>query len=314
MQWKRTWVLVAVCAGSAFLSISEAPAAESAQRIPLLPRTPSLTIERDMPLSVQARLQRAQRRAVAVLRAASKQQRSRAAGCTSTDFPGVLGPPAPAVAPRLLGRHVEVVVRFARLPSSLACRPWGISVSIRGRPIDAGGGSLPWTSTFQLRGPVGRGVIRLPIGARAPYRLAVRAETITGLPSRSIEQTLSCPAFGCPDGDRYDGNGGLVQQPARPVRGIDRATLERSFRDALTVGVPEPFKMSEVACSKLTSCRATFLDPLFPRSPYRVRYRIEGEHRAGCWMVRTARTLDPLPYEDTYHGGLPPAGCAAWLR
>jgi hypothetical protein len=63
----------------------------------------------------------------------------------------------------------------------------------------------------------------------------------------------------------------------------------------------------------VTVCHATYTDPLFPDTPYRVRYQIEGEQIAGCWMTRWPRALDPLPYEDTYKGS-ELAGCATWLR
>jgi hypothetical protein len=311
----RTYVALGATASSVatFALMGSADAAESREAIPLLADSPSLTIERDMPEAVQARLRRAQRKALAVLRAAAKQHPSRAAGCASNDFPGDLGPPAPDIAGRIFGHHVEVIVRFKRLPSSLACRPWGVIVSIRGKPTNPSAGSLPWAQTFQLKGAVGRAVIRLPLYATAPYQVIVRAGTAQGRVSKLVEQTLSCPPNGCLPGESYTPNGKLNPQAVFRIRGIDRADLETSFRDALTADLPVPFTMRAVGCSSLTTCQATFADQLFLQSPYRVRYQIEGEQLAGCWMARAKHVLDPLPYEDTYQGPTP-AGCSSWLR
>jgi hypothetical protein len=87
-----------------------------------------------------------------------------------------------------------------------------------------------------------------------------------------------------------------------------------SFRDALKAALPPQFEMRDARCPDLATCQVTYADPLFPRSPYSVRYTIEGEQLAGCWRARTQHILDPTPYEDTYTGPTPPAGCAHWLR
>ena len=108
-------------------------------------------------------------------------------------------------------------------------------------------------------------------------------------------------------------NGKPVPQRAFPLRRVDQATLERFVRLALSADVPEPFTTREVRCQTVSTCQATFIDPLYPRMPYRVRYRFGGEQLPGCWLVRDWLVLDPLPYEDTYRG-VPPAGCASWLR
>jgi hypothetical protein len=294
------------------LFIGSATGAESREAIPLLAEPPSLSIERDMPKPVQARLARAQRKALALLKSAAKQHPSRAAGCATDDF-GQLGPPPPDVTPVVFGQHVEVVIRFKRLPRSIACRPWAILVSIKGRLTNARGDSLPLTELFQLRGPIGRVVISLPYNARAPYQLIVSAGTVFGRRSKLVRQNLSCPPKDCLQGVSWKPNGEQVPQPILQIRGINRLDLETSFRDALTAARPAPFMMRDAGCTGLTTCQATFADPLFPDSPYRVRYQIEGEQVAGCWAARTKRILDPLPYEDTYKGPTP-AGCASWLR
>jgi hypothetical protein len=54
----------------------------------------------------------------------------------------------------------------------------------------------------------------------------------------------------------------------------------------------------------------TFIDPSFPRSPYRVA----GEQVPGCWMGMKGATVDKRPYEDASTGRLQLAACSSWLR
>ncbi len=307
-------LVVAISVGAfVFVSPTAASGERSREAIPLLAEPPSLTAEFDMPKAVRARLARAQRKALATLKRASKQQPSRAAGCTSTDVPAELGPPAPNVTSRVFGQHVEVVVRFDAMPASTACRPAAIQVSIKGKPIRVGGDALPLTEVFRLRGPVGRAVIQLPYDARPPYQLVVEAGTVVGRRSKSVRQTPACPPTGCLAGPGWTRNGKPLPQPVFPTRGIDRRQLQTSFLNALAVAIPPPFEMRDAGCASLVSCQVTFTDPLFPRAPYRVRYTIEGEQVSSCWRVGSKYVLDPLPYEDTYQGPTP-AGCASWLR
>jgi hypothetical protein len=58
----------------------------------------------------------------------------------------------------------------------------------------------------------------------------------------------------------------------------------------------------------------TYVDPAFPASPYRVRYRIAGEQITGCWMGLLQSVLDPLPFRDARRGRLELAACASWLH
>jgi len=216
-------VIVAIGLLAGGLMVSAAGARRSSGPIPLLAEVQPLTIERDMPKAVQARIQAATRQAYATLKRASKQQPSRSRGCTSTDFAGQLGPPAPEVEPRVIGHHVEVVVRFRSLPTSLVCRPIAVLVSTIGRPTAAGLGPRPWTGTYRLKGPTGRVVIQLPPYARPPYQLLVRAGTVQNRESRQIKVDLACPATACLRGDAW---GKPKPHVVLPLRGLTRAQLE----------------------------------------------------------------------------------------
>ena len=265
-----------------------------------------------MPPAVLARALRAQRAALSRARAAAKSKPTRAAGCVPNDY-GSLGPPPPNVTARIFGRHVEVIVRFSRFPSAPECRPLAIQVTTHGKPTTKVG-PFPWNVTFALRGAIGRAVIRLPPYSMAPYRLNVTAVSSGGWISKRVEQDLSCPSDGCMRSESYSPPTERNPHRVLPLRGVDRRSLEESFRTALAVNRRGPYIMRNVGCRSLTTCEATYADPLFPDMPYRVRYRIEGEQRAGCWMARDATLLDPLPYEDTYRGSIVPAGCVSWLR
>ena len=98
------------------------------------------------------------------------------------------------------------------------------------------------------------------------------------------------------------------------LRGISLTQLETSFRDGLSAGLTPPFQIRAAGCRSLTACEVTYADPLFPREPYRIRYRIGGEQVSGCWATLIARRVDPVPYDDTHQGSGPSGGCAAWLR
>jgi hypothetical protein len=303
---------IAVGAAIAATSTPAGTGATGSDAIPLLGMPPTIYGERDMPPAVQARVRRAARAALARARAVAKLKPTASAGCVATDYAGVLGPPAPTVTARIFGRHVEVVVRFARLPDSPVCRPVVVRVTTHGttttfRPF-------PWSVDFRLRGPVGRAVIRLPPYAKAPYRLTVTTGAAGGRISKEIEQPLSCPSDGCMRSESYSPASARDPHRVLPLRGVARDSLEKSFRDAITVNRQLWHTVRDIRCPTVKRCQATYADPLYPRMPYRVRYSIEGEQRAGCWMARDATRLDPLPYEDTYTGSIVPAGCVSWLR
>jgi hypothetical protein len=117
---------------------------------------------------------------------------------------------------------------------------------------------------------------------------------------------------GCLPGYRPALHSWNLPEPILPVVGIDRATLERSLRYVIAQErVPHP---QRARCASLRSCVITYVDPAFPKSPYRIRYVVAGEQVRGCWMAMRERILDPRPFEDAGTGRLELAGCASWLR
>ena len=122
-----------------------------------------------MPKAVQDRAIRQQREALSSFRGALNEEPSLGAGCRPNDFAGSVGASTPEVTARVIGYHVEVVVRFETLPRALVCRPWRVVLipAISGTSINPQG-SIPWVQTFELQGPVGRAVTRLPLYTVAP--------------------------------------------------------------------------------------------------------------------------------------------------
>jgi hypothetical protein len=287
----RLTVLI-VCVATPLAVARTSSAAQSSDSIPLIADGPSYTAERDMPAAVRQRLGKDALQALLLLRRGSRQTPSLAAGCRPNDF-STLGSPTPTVRSVIFGRHVEVVVRFADMPASLACRPWTVLISTTGST------STPWAQTYQLRGPAGRAVIMLPPYAKAPFTLGVTAGTMQGRTSKRIQQSLECPPGGC-----------LVR--AFPLRNMTRAQLEASFVAALdALARAAPYMKHAARCPGLTVCEVTYVDPLYPNQPYVSRYEIGGEQTPGCWLVRTTRRLTTPPYEDIF-AGAPEAGCVTW--
>jgi hypothetical protein len=58
----------------------------------------------------------------------------------------------------------------------------------------------------------------------------------------------------------------------------------------------------------------TYVDPAFPDSPYRVRYRLAGQQVPGCWMGIRGSVLDARPFPDAFTGRLELAACVSWLK
>ena len=295
-------------------SAGAAPVRSAAARLPLLAPAPELSIDRDLPAAVKARLERERRKLDLRARAAGRIRPTIARGCERTAIPGApggLGPPAPQVRANVLGHHVEVVFRFARLPQSPACRPWELSTVTYNKSSGA-----RWVEHYWLRGPRGRVVTDLPWYGRPPYRLVVIAETINGLRSRYVEQALRCPR-GCLPGYSPPPHASPLPKPVLPVRALDRPTLEATLRYALAgERLPPVFHAlpRSSSCPSLGLCVVTYVDPAFPRSPYRVRYRIAGEQSPGCWMGLRQRVVDRLPFPDAYPGRFELGACASWLH
>ena len=311
---RRRWggeILVACAAVSVVYALAIASSASSAERIPLLGDGPSYYVERDMPKAVQDRAIRQQKKALASFRGVAIGEPSLQAGCRPTDFPGSLGPPFPEVTARVIGYHVVVVVRFATLPRALACRPWGVSIAISGNAIHPQVGAIPWVQTYELQGPVGRAVIRLPLYAVAPYKLSLYAGTIQGRRSKRVERMLTCPPGGCVAGEAPRAHQKSTRRKF-PLRGVSRSQLETSFREGLdAAGRSAPYMRHTASCRSRTVCEATFTDPLFPRKPLRVRYVIGGEQIETCWAVTDWKSLNEPPYEDMPRPS-PSAGCVTW--
>src|SRR5438093_2004342 len=193
----------------------------------------------------------------------------------------------------MLGRHVEVVFTFRRLPRSPACRPWDLAVVVY-----SGRKSSPtyknWVEHFWIREPRARVVVGLPWGARAPYHVIVATSTLTNQRGPSVTHALRCPATGClpgPTATTYP-----MPKPSLPVRRLGRRTLEKSL-DYVLADERRPPALHAVPrssrCASTRSCVVTYVDPAFPDAPFRVPYAIAGEQVAGCWLAAQQRVLDP---------------------
>src|SRR5205085_12334003 len=211
---------------------------------------------------------------------------------------GSWGPPAPRFTQRMLGRHVEVVFSFARMPRSLACRPWDLAVVVY-----SGRKRSPtfknWVEHFWIRERRARVVVGLPWGVRGPYHVIVEASAITNQRGPSITHALRCPAGGClpgPTATTYP-----MPKPSLPVRRLDLGTLEKSL-DYVLADERRPPTLHAVPrsahCASIRSCVVTYVDPAFPNAPFRVSYTIAGEQMPGCWLAAQRRVLDPLPFSD----------------
>ena len=309
-----TFLLAGVGPGSA------GPLRSEGAPLPLLAPAPELSIDRDLPPAVRGRLERELRELTRRARAAARIQPTIARGCERSGIAGApngVGPPAPQVVrPKVLGHHVEVVFGFRRLPQSPACRPWQLTVvTYSGRK--ASSSFKNWVERYWIRGPRGRVVVDLPWGGRAPYRLIVASETITGLRGREVDRALTCPRAGCLPGYRPGLHTFPMPQPVLPIHALDRPSLEATLRYALADELTPPVLRAvprSSRCPSLTTCLVTYVDPAFPASPYRVRYRIAGEQIAGCWMGLRQGVVDPLPFSDAATGRLELAACASWVH
>ena len=229
----------------------------------------------------------------------------------------MLGPPPPELVPRILGHHVEIAFDYPSMPSSPACRPAILDVVVYG-----GRKASPTFKNavghYLLRGPRGRVVLDIPWFGRPPYQVSVNSTSIAGVRGPSVERPLRCPGTGdlvkgCLPGYRPPLHSWPMPAPVLPLRSVDRPSLEESFRYVLAGERWAPLVRSS-RCPTLRLCEATFFDPSFPRSPYRVRYRIAGEQVAGCWLGLKGAIVDELPYADASTGRLLLAGCRSWVR
>jgi hypothetical protein len=274
-----------------------------------------LEIDRDYPPAVKDRIECAQRALLDQLKEAARAPKNAAGGCVRMPPAfGSWGPPAPRFTQRMLGRHVEVVFSFARLPRSLACRPWDLAVVVY-----SGRKRSPtfknWVEHFRIRERRGRVVVGLPWAARSPYHVIVEASAITNQPGPSITRALRCPRGGCPPGPTETTY--PMPKPSLPVRGLDRGTLERSLDYVLADERRPPMLHAvpgSVQCVSIHSCVITYVDPAFPNAPFHVPYAVVGEQVPGCWLAAKQRVLDPLPFSDADTARFQLVGCASWHR
>jgi hypothetical protein len=317
----KTTLLVAALAGLFASSSSSVQASRiGTSQLPLLAPEPYLSIDRDLPAAVKARLVRVNKDLMDRFRAAAQLPATRANGCEASSF-GSLGAPAPRIQSRVLGHHVEVVFNFVRMPESPACRPWELLATVY-----SGSHASPtyknFSQQFWVRDRRGRVVLDLPWTGRAPYHVLVEAATLTGRRGPSVEQALRCPGTrstvrGCLRGYQPSLHTNPLPTPVLPVRGLDLAALEASLDYAVAGERAAPIVNAvprAAHCSSLKSCTVTYVDPAFPDSAYRVRYRIAGQQLPGCWMGWRNGPLDPLPFPDAFTGRLDLAACISWLR
>lgn len=298
----------------------EATATTTHQVVPLLAPIADQSIERDTPPAVRDRIVREQQAFLKSAKEASRLPATVSAGCQPSEIPGgTLGPPPPEIATRILGHHVEVVFHYPSLPRSAACRPAGLDVVVySGEKASSSFNNAGGVGHYLLRGPHGRVVLDVPWFAEPPYHVSASSTTVVGIRGRSIERSLRCPGTGepvkgCLAGYRPPLHALPMPAPVLPLRGVDRASLEASLRYVLAGERRAPLARSS-RCPTRHLCEVTFIDPSFPRLPYRVRYRIAGEQIAGCWMGLRGATVGELPYPDASAGRHQIAACISWLR
>jgi hypothetical protein len=260
----------------------------AALKLPLLAPAPDLSIDRDLPPPVKERILRVQKELMQKLPA-----------CRS------VRPPSARITARALGHQVEVKFSVTRLPT---CPAQLVVVTYSGAHSSATYNN--YVEHYWLTVPRGRVVLRLPFRGRSPYHVIAAVSLINGRRGPETELALRCPPRGCTSGDVPTGN-------AQPVSGVSLAALQASFEYAVSGERRPPIVHAtprSVGCSTLRACTITYVDPAFPSSPYRVRYRIAGERANGCWLAVQSGLVGRRPFEDAFSGRLELGACVSWLR
>src|SRR5258705_4700461 len=128
------------------------------------------------------------------------------------------------------------------------------------------------------------GQIRL--GGAPPYRLSASTESPRGQSTR-VEQGLRCPTTadtvrGCLNGIVLKPHAVTIPSPILALRGVTAAALARSMNDVFAWD-PHPHANRRATCRTTPDCRVPFDDPLRCATGV-ARYRLHGEHVAGCWL------------------------------
>jgi hypothetical protein len=288
--------VIATAATAAFAGVP-------ARVLPVVPPFSYETSQVTTPKAVQARIRREIEAAMKQLRAATAAPATRSAGCGPGEFANELGPLEPSVQPQVLGRHVQFTYRFAHVPSSLACRPWSLTVVLIGHSTH---GPSQWVQEFDVhQTPQGRVVMPLPRVSHPPYTYIVTTETIQGHRAPLLRGKIDCRGL-CLPGLTFDG-----PQPSHPLPvDLERSQVEASLR--FVVSRERLWPPRHVGCASRTKCTITYADPLYPKLPFRIGYTVSGERRRGCWMALSTGPRDPLPYRDVKQGESELAGCVSW--
>lgn len=203
-------VLVAVLGGASHSAGSIG--ANSAAPLPLLGSPPSLTLERDLPPVVRARIVRVQRRLLALAKRGAKDRVRRANRCV---------PSTSTLRPR-----IRASTRGAGGPSSpgkSSSRGYHDRCSaVRGRSAwssTAARGELNPDADFGVATPRGRVVVMLLLYGHPPYDLHVYSESLYGRPGPTVKIPLRCPGTG----NRVKG----CLRPRRPGATEARVTASR---------------------------------------------------------------------------------------
>jgi hypothetical protein len=305
--------LLAGC-GSDALRSSDSSTSRSA---PLMTHYNPPTRDRSLPPSILADVARRQSRAHAAARRFADRPATEAAGCehfrnVGADRRWIVGPPAPKAHARSIGHFVTVVLRFrAPLPRSPACRPRSLRITAySGHP---GGtlNNLGSPSDFAITGSSGRATVSLPWGGRPPYHVSFRVETVLGRASRKVTLPVVCPPRACLSGLRSTRS--LTERSRRPLGGISLSQLRRSFAEAVSLQGLQYVRVT-TTCESLRVCLLRLRSPTFPRARWAREYRLNAEHRAGCWSAASRRYLGRKPYDAAPTGPDRLVSCVGWHR